>query len=131
MTPEGHRTKAERIERSLPNCSPEYYEMVIEGAMLAVSHWINYVFHILRLTPHEKDVMHAYHETVFTHQYFGLVAGPEFLDGLEAIETLRALHVRGNVEGGERAATRALEILGGVRQKALASGAGTSRRPPE
>ena len=130
MTPEGHRAKAERIERSLAKCSPADYEMVIEGAMLAVSHWINHVLHVVGLTPDDKDVMHAYHETVFSHQYFGLVAGPEFLGGLEEIETLRPLYSRGTVEGGERAAARTLEILEGVREKALAAAAGKSPGPP-
>ena len=129
MTPEGHRTKARRIERSLGKCSPEDYEMVIEGAMLAVTHWINYALHVAGLTPPESDVMHAYHESYFRRQYVGLVCGPALLDGLEEIETIRPLYARGNADGGERGAARALEILEVVRESALAAGAGEPRVP--
>ena len=115
-----HRAKAERIERSLAKCRPGDYEMIIEGAMLAVTHWTNHAFHILELTDDDSDVVHAFFETAFDRQHFGLVAGAEFLDGLEEIETLRPLHARGNVAGGEAAGKRALEILQAIREKALA-----------
>ena len=120
MKAEGHRAKAERLGRSLAKCVPGDYEMIIEGAMLAVTHWINHAFHVLELTDDDSDVVHAYFETAFDRQHFGLVAGAEFLDGLDEIETLRPLHARGNVEGGEAAGSRALEILEGIREKALA-----------
>jgi hypothetical protein len=94
--------------------------MIIDGAMLAATHWINAAFHIVELTDDGSDVVHAYFETAFDRQHFGLVAGAEYLDGLEEIETLRPLHTRGNVAGGEAAAQRSLEILQGIREKALA-----------
>jgi hypothetical protein len=122
MNAEGHRAKAERIERSLAKCRTDDYEMVIDGAMLAVTHWINVAFHTLELTGDDSDVIHAYFETAFDRQHFGLVAGAIFLDGLEEIETLRPLHARGSVAGGEAAAKRCLEILQGIREKALALG---------
>jgi hypothetical protein len=120
MNAEGHRAKAERIERSLARCRTDDYEMIIDGAMLAVTHWINVAFHILELTDDDSDVVHAYFETAFDRQHFGLVAGAAFLDGLEEIETLRPLHARGSVAGGEAAAKRCLEILQGIRTMALA-----------
>ncbi|HJO97876.1 MAG: hypothetical protein QGF38_10555 [Rhodospirillales bacterium] len=122
MNAEGHRAKAERIERSLAKCRTDDYEMIIDGAMLAVTHWINAAFHFVELTDDDSDVIHAYFETAFDRQHFGLVAGAAFLDGLEEIETLRPLHARGNVAGGEAAAKRCLEILQGIREKALALG---------
>ena len=126
MKAERHRAKAERLERSLAKCRPGDYEMIIDGAMLAVTHWINLAFHTLALTDDDSDVVHAYFETAFDRQHFDLVAGAEFLDCLEEIETLRPLHARGNVAGGEAAAGRALEILQGIREKALALDLDTS-----
>jgi hypothetical protein len=120
MKAERHRAKAERLECSLAKCRPGDYEMIIDGAMLAVTHWINMAFHTLALTDDDSDVVHAYFETAFDRQHFGLVAGAEFLDGLEGIETLRPLHARGNVVGGEAAGRRALDILQSIREKALA-----------
>ena len=120
MKAESHRAKAERLERSLAKCRPGDYEMIIDGAMLAVTHWINLAFHTVALTDDDSDVVHAYFETAFDRQHFGLVAGAEFLDGLEEIETLRPLYARGNVAGGEAAGRRALDILQSIREKALA-----------
>ena len=45
MTPQEHRAKAERIERSLAKCGPTDYEMKIEAAMLAGTHWLNLALH--------------------------------------------------------------------------------------
>ena len=126
MKAERHRAKAERLEASLAKCAPGDYEMIIDGAMLAATHWINHAFHVLELTDDESDVVHAYFETAFDRQHFGLVAGAEFLDGLDEIETLRPLHARGNVKGGEAAGRRALEVLQGIREKALALGPGAA-----
>ncbi|MDP6788591.1 MAG: hypothetical protein QGI13_15850 [Rhodospirillales bacterium] len=120
MNAQRHRAKAQRIERSLAKCRADDYEIVIDGAMLAATHWINAAFHIADLTDDDSDVVHAYFETAFDRQHFGLVAGAEFLDGLEEIETLRPLHARGNVAGGEAAAKRCLDILQAIREKALA-----------
>jgi hypothetical protein len=121
MNAERHRAKAERLEASLAKCRPGDYEMIIDGAMLAVTHWINHAFHTLALTDDDSDVVHAYFETAFDRQHFGLVAGAEFLDGLDEIETLRPLHARGTVAGGEAAGKRSLEILQGIRELALAA----------
>ena len=127
MNAAAHRLKAERIERSLAKCDPGDYEMIIDGVMLAITHWINHAFHILNLTADDRDVIHAYFETAFDRQYFALVAGPAFLEGLEEIETLRPLYVRGNVAGGPAAAERALGVLGSVRERSLAAARGISR----
>ena len=80
MKAEGHRAKAERIGRSLDKLSPEDSEAVIDGVMLAVTHWINFAFHSVGLTAQTDDVMHAYFATAFERQHWGLAAGPEFLE---------------------------------------------------
>ena len=121
MNAKSHHAKAERIARTLAKCRPADYEIVIDGAMLAISHWINFAFHSLALTLPEEDIVHSYFVTGFDRQYFGLVAGPEFLDALEEIDNARPLYVRGNVVGGEKAAERALHLHELVRRKALAA----------
>lgn len=120
MKADAHRAKAERIARTLAKCRPADHEIVIDGAMLAISHWINFAFHSLGLTAPEDDIMHCYFVTGFDRQYFGLAASPELLDALEEIDNARPLYVRGNVTGGDKAAERALVLQAMVRDKALA-----------
>ena len=119
MKAEGHRAKAERMGRSLEKLSPDDWEMVIDGVMLAVSHWINYAFHSMGLTADDENVMHAYFTTAFERQHWALAAGPELLDALA--------HVRGDAPTGEAAARRALAILADVRERALAMATGQGR----
>lgn len=120
MKAEAHRRKAERIGRTLDKCDPADYEIVIDGVMLAITHWINFAYHTLDLTGPDDDIMHCYFVTEFDRQYYGLVAGPEFLDALAEIDDARPLHVRGNVPGGEKVAARALELHDQIRKKAMA-----------
>ena len=120
MKAEAHRRKAERLDRSLAKCRPADTELVIDGVMLAITHWINFAFHTLELTAPDDDIMHCYFVTGFDRQYYGLIAGPIFLDALEEIDDLRPLHVRGNIAGGDAAAARALALHEAVREKALA-----------
>ncbi|HJO69640.1 MAG TPA: hypothetical protein QF804_08150 [Rhodospirillales bacterium] len=127
MKAEGHRAKAERMGRSLEKLSPDDWEMVIDGVMLAVSHWINYAFHSMGLTADDENVMHAYFTTAFERQHWALAAGPELLDALAEIETIRPPHVRGDAPTGEAAARRALAILADVRERALAMATGQGR----
>ncbi len=120
MKAEAHRRKAERLGRSLAKCSAEDTELVIDGVMLAVTHWINFAFHTLELTAPDDDIMHCYFVTGFDRQYYGLAADPVFLDALEEIDDLRPLYVRGNAAGSGAAGLRALELHEAVRDKALA-----------
>ncbi len=119
MTPEGHREKAERLERSLAKLRPTDWEVVIDGAMLAVSHWINWAFHTKGLTAPDDDIVHAYFVTEFERQYYGLAAGPAFLDALDEIDRMRPRCVRGNADG-EASARRALDLVAVAREVALA-----------
>ena len=121
MTPDGHRRKAERIARSLAKCRPADWEVVIDGAMLAVTHWVNWALHRRGLTAPADDVVHAYFVTGFERQYYALAAGAEFLDALEEIDAMRPRYVRGNADG-EAAARRALALVARVRERALAAG---------
>ena len=50
MRAHAHRRKAERISRSLAKIGPDDYEVMIDGALLAISHWLNYALH--RAGPH-------------------------------------------------------------------------------
>jgi len=119
VTPAGHRDKAERITRSLGKCRPSDYEAVIEGAMLAGSHWFNLGLHRLGLLPPDRDVMHAEFLTKVERLKIGLVAA-DMVEALEEIEGARALFVRGTAPGGESAASRPLDGLGRIREAALA-----------
>ena len=50
MMPECHAAKALRIERSLRKCCDEDFEAVVEGAMLAGTHWFDAALHRMSLT---------------------------------------------------------------------------------
>jgi hypothetical protein len=121
MTPDKHRAKAERIERSLRKCAPGDHEIRIEAAMLAATHWLNMLFHAAGASAPHDDVMHTYMLTINDVRRYRLVEDG-LIDGLSEIEDLRPAFVRGNWIGGERAADRALELLGNIRARAMARG---------
>lgn len=120
MTPQEHRAKAQRIERSLAKCGPADYEMKIEGAMLAGTHWLNLVLHRMGVSKPQTDILHTYLLTVNELRKYR-IADEALVDALVEIEDIRPPFVRGNLPGGERAAERALELLGLLRRKAGAS----------
>lgn len=110
MTPDEHRAKAARIESSLAKCTRDEFEALIEGAMLAGTHWFNVALHELRIVGHDDDVMHA--QYLPGHQRLRLMLlNPELLQAMDEIETARALFVRGNMPGGVEAAARCHEQL--------------------
>jgi hypothetical protein len=117
MTAEEHRAKAEKIERSLAKCGPADYEMKIEAAMLAGTHWLNLALHRLGVTPPQNDILHTYMLTVNELRKYR-VADEELVDALSEIEDIRPGYVRGNLPDGEKAAARALELLALLRRKA-------------
>jgi hypothetical protein len=119
MTPQEHREKAEKIERSLAKCGPADYEMRIEAAMLAGTHWLNLVLHRMGVTPPQNDVLHTYMLTVNELRRYK-VADAELVSALAEIEDIRPAFVRGNFPAGEKAADRAVELLGILREKARA-----------
>jgi hypothetical protein len=121
MSPAEHRAKAEKIERSLTKCGPSDYEMRIEAAMLAGTHWLNLALHQLDVTPPQADVMHTYLLTVNELRRLR-VADAGLLDALTEIEDIRPAYVRGNHPGGEKAGERALALLAVIRRKALGAG---------
>jgi hypothetical protein len=92
--------------------------MKIEGAMLAGTHWVNFILHKLGVTKGEQDVMHSYMLTVNDLRRYS-VADREALEALAEIEDIRPAHVRGNVPGGPAAAARALALLATLRANAL------------
>ncbi len=119
MSPHDHRTKAERIEQSLIKLTPDDWEIQIEAAMLAGTHWVNYVLHQTGITTPAEDMIHASMSMVCMLRKYKL-AEPALIDDLEVIEDLRPLYVRGDVEGGAAAAQQALRKLDAIRERALA-----------
>ncbi len=117
MEPIDHRQRAERIERSIAKCGEADHEMKIEGAMLAGTHWVNYILHRMGVTDTGQDVMHSYMLTVNELRKYS-VADAEMMNAIAEIEDIRPAHVRGNVRGGTAAAARALDLLGKLRAKA-------------
>lgn len=124
MTPEQHHEKAERFERSLALCGDADYEARIEGAMLAASHWINFVLHALALSPPDKDFQHPYFLTDDERATYDQALGSELLRAYDEIEDLRPFYVRGADAGGEEAGRRALALLDLIRQGAHAKSTG-------
>jgi hypothetical protein len=117
MIVEEHRAKAERIERSLAKCGASDFEMKIEGAMLAGTHWLNVALHQMGVTEPEADVFHTYLLTVNEYRRLS-VADQALIKALSEIEDMRPAFVRGNFPGGPHAAQRALELLTLIRGKA-------------
>jgi hypothetical protein len=117
MTPEEHQAKAKKIERSLAKCGPADYEMKIEAAMLAGTHWANLVLHRMGITQPQGDILHTYMLTVNDLRKYQ-VADAELVNALAEIEDIRPGFVRGNLPGGDKAAQRALELLAVLRRKA-------------
>ena len=117
MTPGQHREKAERIERSLAKLTDSDWEIRIEAAMLAGTHWVNHVLHRVGASLASEDMVHASMCMVSVLRKYRL-AEPELVTQLEEIEELRPLFVRGDMEGGAKAADRALALLGSIRERA-------------
>ncbi|WP_137918085.1 hypothetical protein [Hydrogenophaga sp. 2FB] len=118
---EQHITTARRIENSLQKCGPEDYEIKIEAAMLAGTHWLNVALHRRDVNPVSKDVFHTYLLTINEFRRLS-VADAELVNALADIENIRPPFVRGSWAGGEQAAERALALLRSIRNKALAEG---------
>ena len=118
VTPERHQEFAERITRSLEKVTVTDYEAVIEASMLAGTHWFNVALHKMKLSVADNDVLHIEFMVVHERLKAWLMA-PRMVEALERIENMRGLHVRGNAEGGEKAATDALHCLGLIRETAL------------
>jgi hypothetical protein len=120
MIPELHRMKARRIETSMEKLSDADYEAVIEGSMLAGSHWLNFACHRMELTVHGADVMHA--EFLSGAQRVELsLRAPDLLHAMDQIEAYRAGFVRGDLPAGEQVAARCRKLLEDIRRVALAA----------
>lgn len=117
MTPDNHREKAERIERSLMKLNETDWEIKIEAAMLAGTHWVNYILHKTGLSTCAEDMIHASMTMVSVLRKYKLGV-PEVIDQLELIEELRPLYVRGDVAGGNEAAEKALVALALIAEQA-------------
>jgi hypothetical protein len=120
MIPALHRMKAQRIETSMEKLSDADYEAVIEGSMLAGSHWLNFACHRMELTGHSADVMHAEFLTGAQRVELSLRA-PDLLHAMDQIEAYRAGFVRGDLPAGEQVAARCRKLLEDIRRVALAA----------
>lgn len=120
MDIEHHIALARGIEASLSKCGAGDYEMKIEAAMLAGTHWLNVLLHHLGTTPPQQDVFHTYLLTINEFRRLS-VAATEPVQALAAIEDVRPAYVRGNHPGGELAAEQALASLKLIREAALAN----------
>lgn len=118
MTPDAHKQKANRIERSLERLLPRDYEIRIDGAMLAANHYVNMGLHVLGLRVEKSDIVHTEYLPAIDLTRFRVLA-PDLLGALEGIERLRAPYVRGAAPGGEAAGERALALLAQARSAAL------------
>lgn len=118
MKLELHRTKAERIARSMQKLSDADYEAIIEASMLAGSHWLNFACHRMELTDAETDVMHAEFMNGAQRVEMSLRV-PELLQAMDEIEKYRAGFVRGDLDGGPKVAARCRGLLEMIRRAAL------------
>ena len=114
MSPAEHREKAEKIELSMAKLGPDDYEMAIEGAMLAGTHWLNCALHEQGASSATDDVLHTYMLTVNALRKLR-VADAARVDALTEIEDIRPPFVRGDYPGGAAAATRSLVLLARIR----------------
>ena len=117
MKAEDHRIKAERIERSMSLLGNDDWEMKIEGAMLAGTHWANYVLHRRGVSTEDEDMVHATMTAVNRLRKYSL-AEADLVRNLNEIEELRPLYVRGDLPGATKAAARALELLHAIGERA-------------
>jgi hypothetical protein len=121
MKLEQHRAKALRIERSLAKLADTDYEAVIEGAMLAGTHWFNLLLHRWQLYPESRDAMHAEFLTVGERRRIA-VRMADALAALDTIEGFRTSHVRGDMHDGEASARTARACLERLRAAAESAG---------
>jgi hypothetical protein len=117
MAPELHIDKAKKITRAMRHFTTSEYEAVIEGCMLAGTHWFNVALHKFGINGPTKDVMHAEYIHNGDRVRINLLL-PKALTALDEIEQFRALYVRGNVRNGARVARRALKNLDVIKKAA-------------
>jgi hypothetical protein len=118
-----HRSKAARIERSLASLDDAQFEAVIEGAMLAGTHWFNVLLHRTAIVPEQADAMHAEFMTAGVRRKVAVLL-PAALAALDEIEALRTTHVRGDMPDGPGAARRARACLAVLRAELEKGAAG-------
>jgi hypothetical protein len=124
MKAEDHRARAERIERSLALLTEDDWEIRIEAAMLAGTHWANYALHRRGVSVDAEDIVHTSMCVVNTLRKYSLAEG-RLLEQLAEIEEIRPLYVRGDVEGGAEAGRRALALLAAIAGRARQAPANT------
>ena len=97
------------------------YEIIIEGCMLAGTHWLNFARHQMEIAGPDRDAMHAEFLDGAQRVAISLLA-PALLGALDEIESYRAGFVRGDLEGGDKIAARCRGLLDTIRHAALNCG---------
>src|SRR6516225_9855329 len=114
MKPEVHRVKAERIALTMQKLNDANYEIIIEGCMLAGTHWLNLARHQMEIAGYEHDAMHAEFLDGAQRVVISLLT-PALLGALDEIEGYRTGFVRGDLEGGDKIAARCRSLLDIIR----------------
>ncbi len=117
MKAEDHRIRAERIERSAALLTDDDWEIKLEAAMLAGTHWANYALHCRGVSTEKEDIVHTSMCVVNTLRKYSIVE-KELLAQLDEIEEMRPIFVRGDAEGGREAGIRALVLLAAIGERA-------------
>jgi aromatic ring-opening dioxygenase catalytic subunit (LigB family) len=118
MNPSKHLEKALRIERSLGKLPPELYEIRIEAAMLAATHWLNAGLHWAGATSETDDILHTYMLSINAFRRYSVYAEAA-MQHMAEIEDMRPFFVRGDAPGGEQAADRANALCCKIRDIAM------------
>ena len=111
MKAELHRQKAERIERSLAVCTPSDWEIQIEAAMLAGTHWANYALHRRGVTIDGEDIVHTTMTIVAYLRKYQLAEGAAARRTLPRSKSCGRSTCAATSPGGPEAGARALALL--------------------
>lgn len=128
MTPDRHKELAHNIERSLRHCGENDWEIQIEAAMLAGTHWANFALHQHGVSSPAEDIIHTSMLALNVYRKYSIVEQP-MMEALAEIEELRPLFVRGDVAGGDAAAERALALLKVISERAQVTSSQTGVGP--
>src|SRR5690606_4690973 len=118
MTPAQHIEKALRIEHSLAKLPAALYEIRIEAAMLAATHWLNAALHCCGASAETDDILHTYMLTINAFRRYSVYAEAP-MRHMSEIEDMRPFFVRGDANGGEQAADKAWALCSSIREIAM------------
>jgi hypothetical protein len=118
MIPAQHIEKARKIEHSLAKLPATLYEIRIEAAMLAATHWLNAALHYCGASDETDDILHTYMLTINGFRRYSVYAEAAMRQ-MSEIEDMRPFFVRGDAHGGDQAADKAWTLCSNIREIAL------------